>query len=51
MTNYLVICMTFKHTKTKHVQMGRDFKQRYALAPKHFPLLFDAIQQNHPILS
>lgn len=51
MTNYLVICMVFEHTITNHVQMGRDFKQWHALAPKHFPLLFDASQQNRPTLS
>ena len=27
MTNYLVICTACKYTVTKHVQMGRDFKQ------------------------
>lgn len=27
MTNYLVIWMAFKRIMTKHVQMGRGFKQ------------------------
>lgn len=40
MTSYLVICMAFKYTVTKHVQMGRGFKQQHALAPKHFALFF-----------